>query len=127
MDKDSPFRYDLKTDFGEGIIEQQLVSGTEVLMRWVANTREESIRKALIGLGWTPPVEYGDRIEELTPRWNVSVRFNSRLKGANHGRTSVIQHEDPFKALEQSIAAIVRMPEHGQSIYITGFTVEEVK
>lgn len=42
-----------------GIIEQGLFwkqDDTEVrLMRWVVDTREEVIQKALIDLGWTPP------------------------------------------------------------------------
>lgn len=31
----------------------------EDLFRWVCDTREKGIRKALIKLGWTPPKEEG--------------------------------------------------------------------
>lgn len=38
-----------------GIIEMELRNATDTISRWVINTRDESTRKALIALGWTPP------------------------------------------------------------------------
>jgi hypothetical protein len=49
--------YTLKTDIFEGgIIKQSLVHDqSAVLCQWVCDTKEESIRNALIKLGWAPP------------------------------------------------------------------------
>lgn len=30
---------------------------TDLLMRWLVDTRDQEIRRALIALGWTPPPE----------------------------------------------------------------------
>lgn len=43
--------------FPDGRIEQELVDIRGRIMRQVINTQEEQIKKALVGLGWTPPNE----------------------------------------------------------------------
>ena len=52
--------YKLDTTVEDARIIQELsVTGpdgtVERLSRWVANTADEGVRKALIGMGWTPP------------------------------------------------------------------------
>lgn len=62
--------------------------------------------------------------EDLTPEWDVEVRFNGRTTG--HGQS----HRERVRAdcAEQAIE-VVRLPvmEHGGSICIVGVTADEVK
>ena len=50
-------KMEIKTDVSkEGVILQSLFQNASTEMRrWVCDTREEDIKKALIALGWTPP------------------------------------------------------------------------
>jgi hypothetical protein len=49
--------YKLKTEVSiDGRITQKLIRDqTQELSRWVCDTRDESIKKALLSLGWRPP------------------------------------------------------------------------
>ena len=54
--------YTVKTDvFESGLITQELhqktEDQTEILCRWVVDTRDEELKKALVMLGWSPPKE----------------------------------------------------------------------
>jgi len=49
------------TPMKDGKIVQELYrsedDATDLLARWLADTRDQEIRRALIALGWTPPPE----------------------------------------------------------------------
>lgn len=60
-------------------------------------------------------------------RYSVEVRFNSRLKGSGQSHRCEVDADDPFEALEKASAEAVRLPDHGQSIYLVGCTIDEVK
>jgi len=54
-------KYKLETSVsGDGVISQSLLSSDiqdhiNEVTRWVCDTREATIKQALINLGWTPP------------------------------------------------------------------------
>jgi hypothetical protein len=49
-------KYTLHTEINaDQTITQTLVSQQETLARWVCDTLDDSIRQALIEMGWTPP------------------------------------------------------------------------
>jgi hypothetical protein len=49
-------KYQLNTEVREELVIQTLVEDhTKILARWVCDTRNYDIQKALIDLGWTPP------------------------------------------------------------------------
>jgi hypothetical protein len=53
------------------------------------------------------------------------VRFNGRLTGSGQTHSDMVEADSPIAALEHAIAAVVRLPQHGHSVYITGFTVDQ--
>lgn len=55
------------------------------------------------------------------------IRFNGRKTGSGQVHSDMVEAETPIAALEHGIAAAVRLPEHGESIYVTGFTVNEAE
>ena len=60
MESPSPelsFTLVTSTDLELGVIRHELKSTEKRLFEWLTNTREESFRKSLIALGWTPPAE----------------------------------------------------------------------
>jgi len=46
---------DTKVDFHNETLQIEFRKATEVLSRWVFDTRDIAFRDALIKLGWTPP------------------------------------------------------------------------
>lgn len=62
--------------------------------------------------------------DNLTPQWDVEVRFNGRTTGAGQKHAERVRADCVEQALE-----VVRHPvmEHGGSICIVGVTVDEVK
>lgn len=51
------YSLDVTVHFKDAKIDVQLRKATEVLSRWIFDTREQAVRDALIKLGWTPPPE----------------------------------------------------------------------
>jgi hypothetical protein len=58
--------------------------------------------------------------------YEVTVRFNSRLKGAGQSHTTRLDAANIQAAIDAAMSEAVRIPEHGQSIYVVGATVDEV-
>jgi hypothetical protein len=56
-------------------------------------------------------------------RWNVELRFNSRLQGYGQVWTGEVEAGGIEEAVTAATSAAVRLPEHGQSIYVTGAVV----
>lgn len=53
--------------FESGQIEQELhrKNQTDVMARWIVDTRDSDMKKALIAMGWTPPIENKAIIKDL--------------------------------------------------------------
>ena len=60
----------ITTPYQNGVIEQELYQKTEdqgrLMARWVVDTRDADIEKALIALGWVPPNQV-DAIDTKAP------------------------------------------------------------
>lgn len=61
--------------------------------------------------------------ENLTYR--IQLRFNSRLKGAGQKLNGLVEAGSVQEAIDFMTAQAVRLPEHGQSIFVTGATVDQ--
>lgn len=62
----------------------------------------------------------------MESQWKVELRFNSRLRGANQTHTAVVDALGIDGAIFQAAKQALQLPEHGQSIVITGATLDVV-
>ncbi len=60
-------------------------------------------------------------------RYHVTIRFNGRLSGANQELSMEIEAINVQEAITTATIEALRDPKHGQSIYVKGATVNEVK
>lgn len=70
-----------------------------------------------------PPVDPN----ALATEFDVELRFNSRLGGAAQKWAGRVKADCVEEAIDQAVTVVVRLPDHGQSIFVTGFTADEVK
>ena len=55
----------------------------------------------------------------------VTVRFNGRV-GGRSVHTTTVEADSPFEAVDTAVAEAARSPRGGGSIFVTGYTVDEV-
>lgn len=100
-----------------------VVGAAAILPPEVAAARRDSIatQRLLDAERAKAPLAESD---DLTPTWQVQVRFNGRTTGAGQLHNERVQADCVEEALDR-----VRPPvmQHGGSICITGVTVDEVK
>lgn len=85
----------------------------------VAAARRDSIATAR-----TLAREGDGNTEDMTPEWDVTVRFNGRTTGAGQVHQERVRADSVEDALDRVRAPVM---EHGGSICIVGVTVDEVK
>ena len=56
MSLEMKYTFEINIDFRNKVIDQRLINEKkDVLIRWICDTREETVKDALIKLGWKPP------------------------------------------------------------------------
>ncbi len=59
--------------------------------------------------------------------YEVEVRFNGRLSGARQSWSGRVEATSPHEAVDRAVGNAVRDARHGGSLFVTGFTVDEVR
>lgn len=105
-----------------------LVGTAAIMERGVLADRKLAIETARIvaaeRAAAAPPTQEPD---DRAPRFKVELRFNSRLAGDGQKWSGVVSADCVEEAIEQATTAVVRLPEHGSSIFVTGFTADKVR